>query len=242
MGKKEVFEKECKIRQIGGRLAKDYYNIRELVLYNNDNLISLFYYLGLAKEDNKDKILKALPKGKMGAASLFIEVNTQAINEGKIKLENVIRVSSINKEYPTKEGKESQMRRAIKIGLTNIFKKKVKEWEDKFKPSVSTFYGAHSETLFLCRDALEFTPSGLAIDVDKFIKFYTDYLEADESTTRQYHQEAADALNRFFNGAVRITQDELQRYFLIECGQVKPNPKSINKESYARLGVRTNKK
>ena len=45
-------------------------------------------------------------------------------------------------------------------------------------------------------------------------------------------------LNKFFNGSVEITQKELEKYFIIECGAVKPNPKSINKTDYARLGKR----
>ena len=239
MSKNDIFENENKIRKIGGRLESDYYNLRGVVLYHNENLIPLFYYLGLAKEENKDRILEALQKGRSGAASLFFDLKTQAIEEGRLPIEKVVSAKSIAKKYPTKEQKESQMRRAIKIGLKNIYEKIEKEWEEDCKPSFSSFFSQHSNILTLCRDTIKLTPSGLAIDVDKFIQFYTDFLEADESTTKKQHQEAADALNRFFNGAVEITQKELERYFLIEYGIVKPNPESINKESYARLGART---
>ena len=58
----------------------------------------------------------------------------------------------------------------------------------------------------------------------------------------QQHQAAADAINRFFNGAVEITQKELDRYFILEYGIVKPKPTSITKQNYARLGVRSLKK
>ena len=62
-------------------------------------------------------------------------------------------------------------------------------------------------------------------------------MEAYESKNQEQHQEAANAINRFFNG-IEITQEELARYFTIEYGAVKPNPKSINRNDYMRLGYK----
>lgn len=235
---KEYFEGESKIKKIGGRLKSDYYSLRDVVIHENESIIPLFYYLGLAKEENKDRILDALPKGTNGAASLFLDEKIKEIEEGKLKLENVISKSSILKEYDTKEKKESQMRRAIRTRLSIMFKKTVEKWERDYEPSPSAFYGTHSQILSLCRDAIKLTPSGLAIDVEKFIDLYSDFIAADESTTRKHHQEAADALNRFFNGAVAITDKEIAKYFLLEDGIVKVRIESVNKKDYARLGKR----
>ena len=233
-----VFENENKIRKIGGRLENDYYRFRSLVLYYNANLVPLLYALGLAKEENKDKVIDVLQKGRSGVFPFFLEEATQAIEEGRMKVERVVKAEAIAKEYPTREEKEKQMKRAIRNGLRTIYQKIEKEWEEEYKPSYDTYLGSHSKILELCRDTLRLTPSGLEIDVNKFIEFYSDFIEADESTTKKQHQEAADSINKFFNGSVEITQKELEKYFIIECGAVKPNPKSINKTDYARLGKR----
>ena len=52
------------------------------------------------------------------------------------------------------------------------------------------------------------------------------------------HIEAADALNRFFAGAVPITQKELERYFSFDNGIAEVRQSSVNLESYCRLGGR----
>ena len=233
-----VFENEKNIRKIGGRLESDYYSFRSLVLYHNANLIPLFCALGLGKEEYKDRVLDALQKGRSGVFALFVDIYTQAIEEGRMKVERVVKAEAIAKEYPTREEKEKQMKRAIRYGLMAIYQKIEKDWEEEYKPSYGTYFGSHSKILDLCRDTLRLTSSGLEIDVDKFIEFYSDYIAADESTTKQQHQEAADSINKFFNGAVEVTQKELEKYFIIEYGAVKPNPKSINKTDYARLGYR----
>lgn len=237
-----VFDNESKINRIGGKLKSDYYDLRELVLYYNGNIIPLFYYLGIAKEEYKDRILRVLKYGRKGALSLFVEICTKEIAEGKIKLENVISSSSLAKEYSTQEKKESQINRAIKVNLTNTYKKVEEKWKKDYNTSICSYYVSHCDRLYFCRETLKLTQSGIAIDVDKFIEFYLSYLEADGSKTKKQHQEAADSINKFFNGAVEITQDELDKYFVIENGEVKPNPDSINRESYARLGARTIKR
>ena len=63
-------------------------------------------------------------------------------------------------------------------------------------------------------------------------------MAGDESDTKKIHQAAADAINKFFNGAIEITQSELKKYFIISDGIIKINPQSIGKQSYARLGTR----
>ena len=118
-----VFENEKNIRKIGGRLESDYYSFRSLVLYHNANLIPLFCALGLSKEEYKDKVLNAIQTGRRGVFALFVEIYTQAIEEGRMKVERVVKAEAIAKEYPTREEKEKQMKRAIRNGLRTIYQK-----------------------------------------------------------------------------------------------------------------------
>lgn len=233
-----VFKNESKIRKIGGRLENDYYHLRSLVLYYNANFIPLLCALGLAKEEYEDKVLDAMQKGMDGVFTLFMEIYTKAIEEGNISIERVVKAETIAKEFPTKEQKEKQMKKAIRNGLRANYRKVILEWGEEYNPSYGTYSSSDSKILNLCRSTMKLTPSGLEIDVDRFIEFYSGYIEADESTTRIQHQEAADSINKFFNGAVEVTQKELEKYFIIEYGFVKPNPSSINRTDYARLGHR----
>ena len=129
---------------------------------------------------------------------------------------------------------ERETKRSLKVLYKKIHEQYTKEYR---------IYGLETKhnkrALEICRKTLFVTPSRIEIDGDKFIEVYTDYLEADESETKKIHEQAAAAINRFFNGAVEITQKELSKYFILEYGIVKVNPKSVNITDYARLGVRT---
>ena len=100
----------------------------------------------------------------------------------------------------------------------------------------------NKSALEILRTTLFITPERIEIDGEKFVEVYTDYLAADESETKKIHEQAAEAINRFFNGAFPITQKELSKYFILEYGTVKVNPKSVNLTDYARLGARTIRK
>ena len=97
--------------------------------------------------------------------------------------------------------------------------------------------GYYKRIIILCKDSLYLTDYGAEIDVEKFIAFYKDRMAASESIIGKQHIEAAEALNRFFGGAVPITQKELERYFIFD-GIVKVKQSSVNLESYSRLGNR----
>lgn len=84
-------------------------------------------------------------------------------------------------------------------------------------------------------DAIIFNPEeGLSIDADKYLEIYKSRTQAERGEIYQKHLAAAEAVNNFF-GNLCITEKEMKRYFMLYGGKVKPNPKSINVESYMRL-------
>ena len=92
--------------------------------------------------------------------------------------------------------------------------------------------------LKILKEALYISDGKIQIDEDKFIEVYGSFIKASESELMKQHQAAADGVNKFFGGAVPITDKELERYFMIEDGIMKVNPLSVNIESYSRLGSR----
>lgn len=84
-------------------------------------------------------------------------------------------------------------------------------------------------------DAILFTPEeGLSIDAEKYLEIYKSKTQAEKGEIYRKHIAAAEAINTFF-GYTPITEKEMKRYFILYGGKVKPNPKSINVESYMRL-------
>ena len=84
-------------------------------------------------------------------------------------------------------------------------------------------------------DAIRFSPEeGLTVDIPSFAEIYRSQTEAEQSETYKKHKAAAEAVNSFFGNMV-ITDREMERYFQLYGGKVRPNPKSVNVESYMRL-------
>ena len=231
----QIFKNEQKVKKIGGRLERDYYEFRNRVLSLNDNIIPLFILLGFTLRD-KESIIEAIltENPTKAASSLYISHFTELIEAGKIKLEKVLTSRMMKKiAEATPEEAERLRKREVHRSLVTRLKKIFKKYEKEYKPSRLYF---NPESLKILQGALNLCPTGLEINVDKFIELYGSFLDADGSDTRKKHQEAADSINRFFQGAVEIPQTELGRYFRLDYGVVKPNPKSINRESYLRLG------
>lgn len=233
-----IFKGESKINKIGGKLKSDYQSFRNAVLYVNDNYLPIFQMLGFSLHEDEDLIFKTL----MGAEPFMYAVKKayfakteRMIDEGELKLETLLSSKVLNREFPIPEQKQKYINSQVHTRLTNRFKDIFNEYISKYKPS----YCFNYKTSFrICRESIVTGWHGLEIDVDKFISIYQDYMIAEQSKINIVHQLAADAINRFFNGAVAITQNELARYFTIESGVVVPNPESINMENYMRLGLR----
>lgn len=96
-----------------------------------------------------------------------------------------------------------------------------------------TIKNEEAEDVFL--DAIIFDPEeGLSIDADKYLEIYKSRTEAEKGEIYQKHLAAAEAVNNFF-GNLCVTEREMRHYFLLYGGKVKPNPRSINVQSYMRL-------
>ena len=219
---------EKKIAKIGGRLLSDYCHLKNIVDMVNSNYIPLFQIMGMDQPEDKDSIINALVNGYSfmeRAKNAFIETYTKKISE-----------------LPDPEAEKKRIDREIHRNLCFKFNELKGYYEKEFNYYSFFLQGYSKKPLELCRDTLDYTPSGIVIDADKFIEYYSSFIAADESEYRKQHQEAADGMNRFFGGAVEITSKELDRYFLLENGIVVPNPKSINIESYMRLGYKVTTK
>lgn len=239
----KVFPKEDKIKAIGGKVVNDYCTLRQDILFINDNLLGFFYLLGYRKPGDVSEIIDILliPSPIFNTTKEpWIKRQIKKVEEGKVGIEKYLSAKMIKRiSEATEEEAEKLRRKELHRSLSLEHKKIYRYYLDKFKPSP---LGFRRVTIQIFRDSIRYTDNGLEIDVDKFLEIYLPYIEAYESETRQLHQAAADAINRFFNGAVEITQKELDRYFILEYGIVKPKPTSITKQNYARLGVRSLKK
>ena len=232
--------KENLIRKIGGKLESDYYSLREAVDEMNRLYFPLLYYFGLNRSDDAENVAKALSDGVAGIGRYFVERTIRDIEEGKLKKEKVLKAKWIvNENTPPEEREQRLKKEAIELrrSLTLKFKQAIKDYG---KDNYIDYYGIGSyykNILSLCGKLLYLTDYGMEIDVEKYISFYKDKMAASESIIGKLHEEAATALNKFFGGAVPITQKELERYFSFE-GIVKVRPESVNLESYSRLGNR----
>ena len=234
-----TFEKDGKIREIGGRLEKDFNALKMEIECINNTYFEFLSMLNLT--DDVDVLIKALNSKPSMLKYIYKEKVLRDIKEGKIPIHNFLSSKYDDMESlppDERKKKEKAARRAIGLKTTILFNEICEKYGRKYKSFV--YEPRRARVPFeICCKALYTTSTHLAIDVDKFIEIYADFVEADESITRQHHQEAADAINRFFNSSVKITERELSRYFMLEGGIVKIRPSSINKVSYSRLGKRT---
>lgn len=234
-----VFDKEFKVTSIGGRLQDDYETFRGYVLSFNANHFPLLDMMGFNEPEDTERVVgMILDKSNFETAAyrVFIDVMTERVKDGKVKLSKILPKLTLQKLKDTpEEQREKKTATAIHRSLSVITKKLHHQWVDEYHPNQLAFYIKAPFELF--RESLTLSHSGLVIDVPKFVEIYQNYLEADESNTKKQHQAAADAINRFFNG-LEINEKELRRYFKIEDGAVRVNLTSVNVEGYSRLGYR----
>lgn len=235
MKHRELNNGERRIKKIGGALDRDYRYLCGVVETINADYFPLFSLLGFTSPEDTDIVIETLLKDYIfiGAKEMYIARETERINTGKLKLENILTKRTLNKEYPTSEERDRAIQKEIHRALAFRYNKIEQYFRKEFGYSLGSF---NKFPLKICRKALSLSSEGFTINEERFIEIYGDYLEANGSQTGKHHQEAADAINRFFNGQIQITESELEKYFVIEHGLVKPNPKSINREYYLRLG------
>ena len=234
-----------KIARIGGRLSADYYHLQGVIEMLNDNVIPLFQLLGMDEPGDKEDVIDALIGNSSFlslAKNIFIANMTKKVTEGKIKKEKILSKMTLGKSLSDPEAEKQRIERELHRKLCFKYNEVQSYYIKNYCYYSISSYSYCKPALKICRDALEYSSSGLSINEEKFIELYSSYIEADESDRRKQHQEAADGINRFFGGAVEITDKELERYFMIENGILKPNPLSVNIESYMRLGTSSGSK
>lgn len=232
--KLDKFKGENKVRSIGGRLRDDFYRFKRYVEYINDNQFKLFYNLGL---DDIDLIIKALNSKLYNLCGIFVFKSMRDIKDGKIpknKFLSQVTIDKLEKLSPEQAEKmwEKETKRKIKETYSKIEREFLKE-----NGILCTEPLGLRRSLELFGKSLFVTPSRLEIDGIKFVDIYKSYIAADESETKKLHEQAAEALNQFFNG-IEITQDELSKYFVLEDGRILVRASSVNIQDYSRLGNR----
>ena len=228
---------EKRVRRIGGALASDYYSLREMIATINADYSPLFDLMEFNSPEHTDRAIDILLGNSLSrsAREEYIDFWEEKVASGELKVEQLLSKRLLNKEYPTPEDKEKKYKREIHRALSTRYTQIDKCFRKKYGYMQRRY---NRLPLKICREALSLVPGGFIIDADKFIEIYGDFLEAHNSQIGKQHLEAAEAINRFFNGKVEVTEKELQKYFVIEDGVLKPNLKSINSEDYMRLGYR----
>ena len=231
----EHFKNEYIVAKFGGNLKYDYIHFKKDIEYINLNFFELFYLLGLA--DDIDLMVDTLNDGFLNLKETFINKVLEGIEKGRIPKYKFIS-ARLKERLPNlpQEQREKKLltetRRSLNVIYKDIYDKYIKE---------NNLFGLvpnhNKEGLEFFRKALFVTPSRIEIDVKKFEQIYLSFMEANETEIRNLHEQAAEALNRFFNG-IEITQTELSNYFILEYGLVKVRPTSVNLKDYSRLGRR----
>ena len=229
------------IKNIGGKLEDAYNTLRAAVDDMNGKYFNFLYYLDLVRSDDTENVIKALLGGAGGMMGYFITRTMQDVEEGKIRKEAVVKAKWIVDENTPPEEREKRLKKE-KTEIRRSLALKIKTIEKEYRKDnyLEPFglCGFYKQAILLCINTLYLEEYGVEIDTEKFIAFYKDRMAASESIIAKQHIEAADALNRFFAGAVPITQKELERYFSFDNGIAEVRQSSVNLESYCRLGGR----
>ena len=244
MGRKgNTLNSKNPIKKRGGKVESMYYDILSAVQTINDTWYNFLYYLGLTEPGDLDNILEALGNKRGGVFGFFYRRVLEKIERGEIKKEWIVKKKWIVDENTPPEEREAALKKEsteIHRALLLRYKNEVKGYQEKYKTFLERIPEYYYKRVVFSRKTLYLAPDGIKVDPQKFVEFYDSYMAASESELARLHKEAAEAMNRFFGGAVPITEEELHRYFVFNYG-LEVNPESMNLESYSRLGIRTTK-
>ena len=232
---RDKFKNEGEVRKIGGKIESDYIFFKKQIEEINENFFGFLDVLGLT--ENIDLFIEAFNDGICNLCRHFMSKNIRDIEAGKIAKNEFLspRIVTILEELPPEE-REKKWERETKRSLSVLYKSIESEFLKKnglFPPEPKHIQKAlrmFGRSLFMAKSRIE-------IDGAKFIKVYESYITADESETKKQHEQAIEAINRFFNG-IQITQEELSKYFVLEDGIIKIRIESVNVDDYSRLGKR----
>lgn len=243
MGTFKDYYTENKIRKIGGRLAEDWKTVKNDIANINRYLFGFIKALGLT-DIEITTIINAISTQFSSLRVAYYNKICKDVELGIIKKEDytgAVRLERLQNLTLTPE-QSAKEKRKDNINIRQYARKKYETISKDYFGSINIvdlIPKRNVRTFEICREAFNITATEITIDIDKFVRIYLDYLRADESIIKQMQMEAAAAINRFFNGAVMITEQELKQYFIIEDGIIKINPDSVNIQSYSRLGFRS---
>ena len=244
MGRKgNTLNSKNPIKKRGGKVESMYYDILSAVQTINDTWYNFLYYLGLTEPGDLDNILEALGNKRGGVFGFFYRRVLEKIERGEIKKEYIVKKKWIVDDSTPPEAREAALKKEsteIHRALLLRYKNEVKGYQEKYRTFLERIPEYYYMRVVFSRKTLYLAPDGIKVDPQKFVEFYDSYMAASESELARLHKEAAEAMNRFFGGAVPITEEELHRYFVFNYG-LEVNPESMNLESYSRLGIRTTK-
>ena len=211
------------ISSVGGQMKKEYYNIKGLIEYFNVEFLPFLTYLGFYLD--LDLFFDCIKKGLKFIENEWVAKQTVAV---------------LTKEgNPLQDETKEFRRRRKSLNATHRakFSKIYNDYVSEFGayPSPSPF--AELDTMKIFYPSFEFNPEeGIHINAKMFRQIYFSFAAAAKSKTMKAHNEAADTLNAFFGIEYKITEEEFFKYFVFDGGSIRPNPTSINLDSYARLG------
>lgn len=250
------YKTEEDIYKAGGRISENYRGLKNYLDKIDSYALDVLCALGMASD--KEEYLKyshtyittlrrAYVAKKVDKIALKVE---EAVKEADSEGREYKGIPIIDKFATSKTGKNKGLPFAADIlhdgemlrrKITKKIVQKVnKEFEDiineiskrTWKRFEATYKNIGEDIFF---DAIRFSPEeGLTVDIPSFAEIYRSQTEAEQSETYKKHLAAAEAVNSFFGNMV-ITDKEMERYFDLYGGKVRPNPKSVNVESYMRL-------
>lgn len=252
------FETEADIYKAGGRIAENYSGLKNYLDFIDSHALEYLLPLGMASDKEEYlhyshslqcNVKRAYVRKQVDKIALKVEEAVKkADSEGRegdykgIHIIDKFATSTTGKRkglpFETEilhdgESLRRKITKKIVQKLNTEFAEIFKEVERRTWKRFDNVYKSEAEDIFF--DAIRFTPEeGLTVDIPSFAEIYKSKTEAEKSDIYKKHEAAAEAVNSFF-GNLQITDKEMERYFILYGGKVKPNPKSVNVESYMRL-------
>ena len=249
------YRTEKDIKKAGGRLAENYSGLKNYLDGIDNRALPFLCAIGMATD--KVEYLKNCHKQQIEIRQQFVSKQVDLIAR---KVEEAVRKADsegregnykgipIIEKYASSYGKHIPLDSDILHDGEKLRKKINQKIVQKLNADFNEIfieigkrewrryeytYKNPGEDIFF--DAIRFTPDeGLSIDIPTFAEIYRSHTEAEKSETHRKHMEAAEAVNAFF-GNLPIDERELKKSFVLYGGKLKPNPASVNVESYMRV-------
>lgn len=250
------YKTEADIRRAGGTIEEIYRGLQRYLDRIDSYALAPLNALGMASD--KEEYLYLSHQLSIDLRRFYVR---KIVNKMAVKVEEAVKMAdSEGKEYTdfpviTKYAKSTTGANKGKIFAEEILhdgEKLRKKITKKFAQKLNVKYSKilkdcntiswnrwdriikhDAEDIYF--EAIKFSPEeGLTIDIPTFAEIYRSRIEAQKSEIYKQHEAAAAAFNAFFRN-IEITEKEISRYFDIYGGKLRPNPSSVNLDSYMRL-------